>query len=49
MIGLVYNDETRLDISIQLIRSVLERMGRTGWTIEASTDTITSFRGIPRP
>jgi alpha-galactosidase len=45
VIGLVDIDSARLGINIKLLKRVLELKGKSGWTIEASTDRRTVLPG----
>jgi alpha-galactosidase len=44
-IGMVDIDARRLAVSVRLIRRVLELMGKTKWTVQASTDRREVLRG----
>jgi len=45
IIGLVDIDRKRLDISVKLISHIAERLGKTKWTIEASTNRKDVLKG----
>lgn len=45
VIGLVDTDAGRLEIGVQLIRRILELLGKRHWTVQASTDRRKVLRG----